>query len=70
MSKLVVISQRKLKSYQRAETFCRVIRFLIARPGNHRWPVTPEEMPVFVALFQQWMDTTGNIKYELPAEWP
>jgi len=66
----VQISQRRLKRYQRAEELCRAIRFMVTRPGNVLWPVTPEEMPVFGDLLESWMRLAGKTKYALPKNWP
>ncbi|MFP5226635.1 MAG: hypothetical protein ACLGXA_03330 [Acidobacteriota bacterium] len=68
--KSVRISPRRLKRYERAEELCRAIRFMVTRPGDVRWPVTAEEMPVFAALLTKWMDLADKTKYDKPKGWP
>lgn len=70
MKHAVTISRNKLKRYEAAEELCRAIRFMVVRPGDVRWPVTTDEMPVFASLVTKWVSLAGKNSWPLPKDWP
>lgn len=57
--RVMKLSKRKLKSYQRAEMIAREVRYQLSR-------VDRRDENQLMKLLLKWMNVTGNIKYQRP----
>ena len=58
------LSNRKLKSYKKAEIVARELRYQL----SHSAYIHQIDFNILFKLMLKWMDTTGNIKYVRPNE--
>ena len=58
----ITLSKRKLESYKRAEVVAQALRKHVTAGPR----VTQEDLDHMMKCLLDWMDVTGNLKYEAP----